>query len=89
MKKEVFKALGINIHVEIYDEDARETIWPMIDDGEDPGTWLTVERAESMTDDEIGRWYLNRYLLDYGNSFIFTVTRGRIEERNFSRRIKE
>ena len=29
---EEYEALGVNIHVEIYDQDMAETIWPMNDE---------------------------------------------------------
>jgi hypothetical protein len=85
---EVFEALGVKIHVEIYDKDMAETIWPMSDEHEDEGFWLRKERADQMTDDQIGSYFLNTRLIDYGNSYDFTVTRGEVEIRRFRRKIK-
>ena len=34
---EIYKALGVKMHVEIYDKDMAETIWPMSDEHEDEG----------------------------------------------------
>lgn len=88
MKYERYKALGVLIHVEIFDEDMREVIWPMSDEHDDPGIWLNKEEADRLSDDRIGRYFLNRYLIDYGNTYTYAVTRGKVEERNFVRRIK-
>jgi hypothetical protein len=88
MKTEVFEALGVNIKVEIFDLDARETVWPMPGDEYDPGVWLPKEVADKMDDDQIGKWFLNRVLYDYGNSFEFTVTRGEVATKKFKRIIK-
>ena len=76
---EEYEALGVNLQIEIYDQDMAETIWPMNDDIEDEGIWLLKEKADKLTDEQIGKWFLNKYLIDYGNSYDFTVTRG--EER--------
>jgi hypothetical protein len=88
MKIEEYKAIGVNIKVEIFDLDMREVIWP-IDGDEDPGIWLPKELADKYTDDMLGKWFLNRYLIDYGNSYEFTVTRGDEKVMTFKRRIKE
>ena len=88
MNTEEYQAIGINIKVEIFDLDMRETIWPMSDD-EDKGVWLPKETADKFTDDQIGKWFLSRYLIDYGNSYEFTVTRGEKKMMTFKRRIKE
>jgi hypothetical protein len=85
---EVFEALGVNVKVEIFDLDMREIIWPMSDDDDDKGVWLPKEAADKFTDDQIGRWFLNKFLIDYGNSYEFTVTRGDVEIRKFRRKIK-
>ena len=66
----------------------RETIWPMSDEHKDEGFWLRKERADQMTDDEIGRLFLNKFLIDYGNTYTYTVTRGEVEIRRFRRKIK-
>ena len=87
MKTEVYQVIGVNIKVEIFDLDMRETIWPMSDDEEDPGIWLPKSLADKYTDDQIGRWFLNRYLIDYGNSYEYTVTRGEEKLMTFKRRI--
>jgi len=87
MKTEVYQAIGVNVKVEIFDLDMRETIWPMSDDDEDPGIWLPKSLADKYTDDQIGRWFLNRYLIDYGNSYEYTVTRGEEKLMTFKRRI--
>jgi len=84
---EEYEALGINIKIEIFDLDMREIIWPMSDDDEDPGIWLPKEVADKLDDDQIGKWFLNRFLIDYGNSYEYTVTRGAVEMRKFIRRI--
>ena len=85
---EEFKALGVNIKVEIFDLDMREIIWPMNDDNDDKGVWLPKETADKFTDDQIGKWFLNRFLIDYGNTYEFTVTRGEVEIRKFRRKVK-
>jgi hypothetical protein len=84
---EVFEALGVNVKVEIFDLDMREIIWPMSDD-DDKGVWLPKEAADKFTDDQIGKWFLIRFLIDYGNSYEFTVTRGEVEIRKFRRKVK-
>ena len=86
---EEYEALGVKIHVEIYDKDMAETIWPMNDDDDDKGVWLPKETADNLTDDQIGQWFLNRFLIDYGNSYEFTVTRGEEKAMNFKRKVKE
>ena len=83
---EVYEAIGVNIKIEIFDLDMREIIWPMSDD--DPGVWLPKVTADKYTDDQIGKWFLNRFLIDYGNSYEFTVTRGEVEIRKFRRKVK-
>ena len=88
MKIEEYEAPGVNIKVEIFDLDMREIIWPMSDDGDNKGVWLPKETADKFTDDQIGKWFLNRYLIDYGNSYEFTVTRGDEKMMTFKRRIK-
>ena len=87
MKIEEYEAPGVNIKVEIFDLDMRETIWPMSDD-DDKGIWLPKVTADKYSDDQIGKWFLNRYLIDYGNSYEFTVTRGDEKMMTFKRRIK-
>ena len=57
-----YNALAVNIHVEIYDKDMAETIWPMNDEHEDKGVWLLKEKTDKLTDDQIGRWLLNKCL---------------------------
>ena len=89
MKTEVYEALGVNIKVEIFDLDMREIIWPMSDDDEDKGVWLPKETADRFTDDQIGKWFLNRFLIDYGNSYEYTVTRGEEKMMTFKHRINE
>jgi hypothetical protein len=86
--KEEFYALAVKIHVEIYDLDMAETIWPMSDENEDEGIWMLKERADQMTDDQIGSWFMNKYLIDYGNSYEFAVTRGEVSTRRFRRNVK-
>ena len=86
---EEYEALGVNIKVEIFDLDMREIIWPMSDDDDDKGVWLLKEIADKLTDDQIGKWFLNRFLIDYGNSYEYTVIRGEVEIRKFRRKIKE
>ena len=66
----------------------REIIWPMSDDGDTKGVWLPKETADKFTDNQIGKWFLNRYLIDYGNSYEFTITRGDEKMMTFKRRIK-
>jgi hypothetical protein len=83
---EEFDALAVKIHVEIYDKDMAETIWPMNDD--DEGIWLLKEKADKFTDNQIGKWFLDKYLIDYGNSYDFTVTRGEVETMKFRRNVK-
>ena len=83
-----YDALAVNIHVEIYDKDMVETIWPMNDEHEDKGVWLLKEKADKLTDDQIGRWLLNKYLIDYGNSYDFTVTRGEVQTMKFRSKVK-
>ena len=85
---EEYEALGVNIKVEIFDLDMREIIWPMSEDFDDKGVWLPKETADKFTDDQIGKWFLNRFLIDYGNSYDFTVTRGEVEIRKFRRKAK-
>jgi hypothetical protein len=89
MKIEEYQAIGVNIKVEIFDLDMRETIWPVSDDDDDKGIWLPKGIADKFTDDQIGKWFLNRYLIDYGNSYEYTVTRGDEKMMTFKRRIKE
>jgi hypothetical protein len=89
MKYETYEALAVNIKVEIFDLDMRETIWPMSDDHDDKGVWMPKEVADKYSDDEIGIWFLNRYLIDYGNSYEYTVTRVEVEQRTFKRKIAE
>ena len=88
MKIEKYEAPGVNIKVEIFDLDMREIIWPMSDDDDNKGVWLPKETADKFTDDQIGKWFLNRYLIDYWNSYEFTVTRGDEKMMTFKRRIK-
>ena len=83
---EEYEALAVKIHVEIYDKDMVETIWPMNDD--DEGIWLLKEKADKFTDNQIGKWFLDKYLIDYGNSYDFTVTRGEVETMKFRRNVK-
>ena len=89
MKVETYEALGVNVKVEIFDLDMRETIWPMSDDNDDKGIWLPKETADKFSDDKIGKWFLNRFLIDYGNSYEYTVTRGEEKIMSFKRRVKE
>ena len=86
---EIDEALGVNIHVEIYDRDMAETIWPMNDEHEDEGIWLLKEKADKLTDDQIGKWFLNKYLIDYGNSYDFTVIRGEERMLKFRRKVND
>ena len=85
---EEYDALAVNIHIEIYDKDMAETIWPMSDEHEDKGVWLLKEKADKLTDDQIGKWFLDKYLIDYGNSYEFTVTRGEVKTLKFRRKVK-
>jgi hypothetical protein len=66
----------------------REIIWPMSDDDDDKGIWLPKATADNYSYDQIGKWFLNRYLIDYGNSYEYTVTRGDEKVMTFKRRIK-
>jgi len=84
---EEYDALAVNIHVEINDKDMAETIWPMNDENEDCGIWLLKKKAVKLTDNQIGRWFLNKYLIDYGNSYDFTVTRGEVKMMKFRRKL--
>ena len=86
---EEYEALGVNIKVEIFDLDMGEMIWPMSDDEDDKGVWLPKETADKFTDDQIGKWFLNRFLIDYGNSYEYTVTRGEEKIMSFKHRVKE
>ena len=56
---------------------------------DDKEIWLPEETADKYTDDQIGRWFLNHYLIDYGNSNEFTVIRGEENMMTFKRRINE
>ena len=85
---EEFDALAVNIHIEIYDKDMAETIWPMNDEHEDKGVWLLKEKVDKLTDDQIGKWFLDKYLIDYGNSYDFTVIRGEVAMMKFRRKVK-
>jgi len=85
---EEYESLGVNIKVEIFDLDMSEIIWPKSDNNTDKGVWLPKETADKFTDDQIGKWFLNRFLIDYGNSYDFTVTRGEVEIRKFRRKAK-
>jgi hypothetical protein len=76
MKFEEYQANSVNLKVEIFDLDRREIIWPMINENDNKGIWLPKETADKYTDDQIGRWFLSHYLIDYGNTYKFTVTRG-------------
>ena len=87
MGTEEYEAIGVNIKVEIFDLDMRETIWPMSDDNDNPGIWLPKSLVDKYTDDQIGIWFLNKYLIDYGNSYEFTVTRGEEKLMTFRRRM--
>lgn len=88
MKTEEYEATGINIKVEIFDVDMQETVWPNTDD-EDPGIWLPKIVADKYSDDQLGRWFMNRYLFDYGNSFEYSVTRGDEKMMKFRRKVSE
>ena len=83
---EEYEELAVKIHVEIYDKDMAETIWPMNDD--DEGIWLLKEKADKFTDNQIGKWFLDKYLIDYGNSYDFTVIREEVETMKFRRNVK-
>ena len=48
----------------------------MSDDEDKPGIWIPKSLAEKYTDDNIARWFLERFLIDCGNSYEYTVTRG-------------
>ena len=44
---EEYDALAVKIHVEIYDQDMAEIMWPMNDDDDnDEGIWLHNTRIE-------------------------------------------
>jgi len=88
MKTEEYETLAVNIKVEIFDLDMRETIWPMSDDN-DPGIWLPKTVADKYTDDQLGKWFMNKYLIDYGNSYEFTITRGEEKLTKFKRRLPD
>jgi len=88
MKTETHETIGVNIKVEIFDLDMREIIWPMNAE-DDPGIWLPKEVVDKYTDDQLGKWFLNRYLIDYGNSYEFTVIRGEEKFMTFNCGIKE
>jgi len=88
MKTEEYETLAVNIKVEIFDLDMREVIWPMSDDN-DPGIWLPKTVADKYTDDQIGKWFMNKYLIDYGNSYEFTITRGDEKLMRFKRRVPD
>jgi len=45
---EEYEALAVKIHVEIYDKDMAETIWPMNDDDEEFGC-LKRKQTSSLT----------------------------------------
>jgi hypothetical protein len=85
---EEYDSLAVKVHVEIYDKDMAEIIWPMNDEHEDDGIWLLKEKADKLTDDQIGKWFLDKYLIDYGNSYDFTVTRCEVEIMKFRRKVK-
>jgi hypothetical protein len=55
---------------------------------DDEGIWLLKEKADKFTDNQIGKWFLDKYLIDYGNSYDFTVTRGEVETMKFRRNVK-
>ena len=63
-------------------------IWPMSDDN-DPGIWLPKTVADKYTDDQIGKWFMNKYLIDYGNSYEFTITRGDEKLMRFKHRVPD
>jgi hypothetical protein len=73
----------VNVSVEIFDLDMQVVIWPMEGD-EDHNIWLPKELVDIYSDEQLGRWFLNRYLIDYGNSYAFTVVRGEEKEMIFS-----
>ena len=56
---------------------------------DDKEIWLPEETADKYTNDQIGRWFLNHYLIDYGNSNEFTVIRGEENMMTFKRRTNE
>ena len=35
----------------------------MSDDEDDPGVWIPKEVADKYTDNQIGRWFMNKYLI--------------------------
>lgn len=37
--------------------------------------WLNYEKIKDMTDAELGEWILNKYLIDYGNSYDYEIHR--------------
>lgn len=86
MEVEEYVTTGINIKVEIFDLDMMETIWPMAGDN-DQGIWMPKAVADKYTDEQIGKWFLNRYLIDYCNFYEFTIIRGEEREMTFKRRI--
>jgi len=87
MKTEVYETIGVNIKVEIFDLDMQEVIWPESYEEDDPGIWLPKEVVDKYTHDQLGRWFLNRYLIDYGNTFEFTIFRGEEKPMKFRRRV--
>jgi len=89
MKTEVYETIGVHVKVEIFDLDMQEVIWPMSDDEDDPGIWLPKEVADKYTDDQIGKWFFNKYLIENGNSYEFTVFRGEEKPMKFRRRISK
>ena len=62
MKIEEYEALGVNIKVEIFDLDMRETIWPMSEMMMTREFGCQKKQLINITDDQIGKWFLNRYL---------------------------
>ena len=82
MKIQEYQAIGVNIKVEIFDFDMREKIWPMSND-DNKGIWLPKETADRFTVDQIRKWFLNRYLIDYGNSNSLSGLVPRCLQRNF------
>jgi hypothetical protein len=89
METEVYETIAVNIKIEIFDLDMAEVIWPISEDEDDPGIWMPKETADRLEDDQIGRWFLNKYLIDYGNSYEFTITRGDEKIMKFKRRISK
>jgi len=87
MNTEEYEAMGVNIKVEIFDFDMMETIWPM-SGYDDPGIWLPKTMADKYNDEQIGRWFLNKYLMDYGNSYGFIITKGEERTMTFKRKIR-